>query len=158
MSAMLVLLVRCRSGATRLQSAQAGKTRPQKGQDTARPWPVDALPPASANLLSVASKPGLLAAAGPNILVIASTDAVRNAFQNKTTADEIENADDPRLDERDIDVVTDFTPDVTISTPNLRHVAFSANGDFLAVAAEERPTLHVYDVAAVVGAGRKMPL
>ncbi|CAE7210705.1 hypothetical protein PTT_10372 [Pyrenophora teres f. teres 0-1] len=132
-----------------------GKQGPKKVKILPRPWPVDALPPASANLLSVASKPGLLAAAGPNILVIASTDAVRNAFQNKTTADEIENADDPRLDERDIDVVTDFTPDVTISTPNLRHVAFSANGDFLAVAAEERPTLHVYDVAAVVGAGKK---
>ncbi|KAG9380372.1 Nucleoporin-FG domain containing protein [Pyrenophora tritici-repentis] len=132
-----------------------GKQGPKKVKILPRPWPVDALPPASANLLSVASKPGLLAAAGPNILVIASTDAVRNAFQNKTTADEIENADDPRLDERDIDVVADFTPDVTISTPNLRHVVFSANGDFLAVAAEERPTLHIYDVAAVVGAGKK---
>ncbi|RMZ70146.1 nuclear pore complex subunit [Pyrenophora seminiperda CCB06] len=132
-----------------------GKQGPKKVKILPRPWPVDALPPASANLLSVASKPGLLAAAGPNILVIASTDAVRTAFQNKTTADEIETADDPRLDERDIDVVADFTPDVTISTPNLRHVAFSANGDFLAVAAEERPTLHIYDVAAVVGAGKK---
>jgi len=132
-----------------------GKQGPKKVKLLPRPWPVDALPPASANLLSVASKPGLLAAAGPNILVIASTDAVRNAFQNKTTADEIENADDPRLDERDIDVVADFTPDVTISTPSLRHVAFSANGDFLAVAAEERPLLHIYDVAAVVGAGKK---
>ena len=132
-----------------------GKQGPNKVKILPRPWPVDALPPASANLLSVASKPGLLAAAGPNILVIASTDAVRSAFQNKTTADEIENADDPRLDERDIDVVADFTPDVTISTPNLRHVAFSANGDFLVVAAEERPSLHVYDVAAVVGAGKK---
>jgi nucleoporin NUP159 len=80
---------------------------------------------------------------------------VRKAFQNKTTADEIAKPDDPRLEDRDIDVVTDFTPDVTISTPNLRHVAFSADGDFLVTSAEIEGGLAVYSVASVVSQGKK---
>ncbi|RAR12158.1 hypothetical protein DDE83_004287 [Stemphylium lycopersici] len=132
-----------------------GKQGPKKVKILPGPWPLHRLPPASANLLSVASKPGLLAAAGPNILVIASTDAVRNAFQSKTTADDIDNPDDPRLEERDVDVVTDFTPDVTIPTENLRHVAFSADGDFLVVATEEKGSFSIFNVADVVSKGKK---
>jgi nucleoporin NUP159 len=80
---------------------------------------------------------------------------VRNAFQNKTTADEIEKADDPRLEDRDIDVVADFTPDITISTPNLRHVAFSADGDFLVTSDEAEGGVATYSVASVVSQGKK---
>ncbi|KAI4668619.1 uncharacterized protein J4E78_002446 [Alternaria triticimaculans] len=132
-----------------------GKQGPKKVKILPRPWPADNLPPACANLLSVASKPALLAAAGPNILVIASTDSVRSAFQNKTIADDIANADDPRLEERDIDVVADFTPDITISTPNLRHVAFSADGDFLVTSDEADGGVAAYNVASVVSQGKK---
>ncbi|KAH6873174.1 hypothetical protein BKA58DRAFT_468824 [Alternaria rosae] len=132
-----------------------GKQGPKKVKILPQPWPADNLPPACANLLSVASKPALLAAAGPNILVIASTDSVRSAFQNKTIADEIANADDPRLEERDIDVVADFTPDITISTPNLRHVAFSADGDFLVTSDEAEGGVTAYSVASVVSQGKK---
>ncbi|KAJ5060531.1 hypothetical protein PSV09DRAFT_2380826 [Bipolaris maydis] len=131
-----------------------GKQGPKKVKLLPQPWPADNLPSASASLLSVASKPGLLAAAGPNILVVASTDAVRKAFEGKTTADDIDKPDDPRLEERDIDVVSDFTPDVTISTENLRHVAFSADGDFLVVTPEQQASISIFSVAEVVK-GRK---
>ena len=79
---------------------------------------------------------------------------MRRAFQGKTIADDIKNPDDPRLEERDIDVVSDFTPDVTISTDNLRHVAFSADGDFLVVAAAEKGSISIFSVADIVTKGR----
>ncbi|KAG9191777.1 hypothetical protein G6011_10511 [Alternaria panax] len=132
-----------------------GKQGPKKVKILPQPWPAHALPPASASLLSVASKPGLLAAAGPNTLVVTSTDTVRHAFQSTTAADAIEKPDDPRLEDRDIDVVTDYTPDITISTPTLRHVAFSAEGDFLVTSAEADGGVTIYSVADVVSRGKR---
>ncbi|CAN9132421.1 unnamed protein product [Alternaria alternata] len=132
-----------------------GKQGPKKVKILPQPWPTDNLPPASANLLSVASKPGLLAAAGPNALVITSTDTLRKAFQNKTIADAIEQPDDPRLENRDIDVVADYTPDINISTSNLRHVAFSADGDFLVTSDEAEGGVVIYGVADVVSRGKR---
>ena len=44
------------------------------------PWPSDSQPLAAASLLSVASGKGLVAAAGPDTLVIASTERVRETF------------------------------------------------------------------------------
>jgi nucleoporin NUP159 len=80
---------------------------------------------------------------------------LRKAFQNKTTADAIEKPDDPRLEDRDIDVVTDYAPDITISTANLRHVAFSADGDFLVTSDEAGGGVAIYSVADVVSRGKK---
>ena len=51
--------------------------------------------------------------------------------------------------------MSDFTPDVTISTADLRHVVFSTDGDFLATSAEETGGLTLYDVAGLVKQGRK---
>lgn len=51
------------------------------------PWPNDSLPPPTSSLLSVASTKGLLAAAGPDGLVLASTDAVRKAYSAESTDD-----------------------------------------------------------------------
>jgi nucleoporin NUP159 len=98
-----------------------------------KPWPTDRIPPASATLLSIASKPGLLAAAGPEGLIITSTDKVRKAFEQKAG---------------EWDVISDFTPDLTIPTGDspLRHVAFSADGDFLVVSAEANGGLAVFAV------------
>jgi nucleoporin NUP159 len=132
-----------------------GHQGPKKVKILPRPWPTEHLPHASASLLSVASRPGLLAAAGPNILVITSTDGVRKAFGNKTASDD--NKDESALSERDVDVVSDFTPDVTISTSNLRQVAFSTDGEFLATSAEETGGVAVYDVNAILKQGRKDP-
>jgi nucleoporin NUP159 len=132
-----------------------GHQGPKRVKILPQPWPTERLPPASANLLSVASKPGLLAAAGPKILVVTSTDGVRKAFGNKTASDI--DKDESALSGRDVDVVSDFTPDVTISTADLRHVAFSTDGDFLVTSAEETGGLAVYDVAAIMRQGKKDP-
>lgn len=89
------------------------------------------------------SKKGLLAAAGPDALIVASTEKVRKAFSGKAG---------------EWDVVTDFTPDVTIPLggPPLRHVAFSTGGDFMVVSAEERGGLGVFGVSDVL-AGKQQP-
>ncbi|KAF2737949.1 hypothetical protein EJ04DRAFT_509906 [Polyplosphaeria fusca] len=100
------------------------------------PWPTDNLPPSSASLLSVASKRGLLAAASPNALVLVNTETARKAF------------------ERDADennAISNFEPDGLISMPQLRHVAFSSDEDFLVVSAESGGGLAVYSVDALKG-------
>lgn len=119
-----------------------GGAGPKKLKILPEPWPTDNVPPASATLLTIASKPGLLAAAGPATLVVTSTDKVRKAFEEKAGNG---------------DVVTTFTPDVTLPVPRLRHVAFSTDGDFLVISAEEKGGLAVFDVSAVVKAGRRDP-
>jgi nucleoporin NUP159 len=100
------------------------------------PWPADNLPPSSACLLSAASKRGLVAAAGPDQLVVATADSIRAAFEKD--ADESTN------------VVTDFSPAVTIPVPKLRHVAFSSDEDFLVISAEEGGGLAIYDAAGLL--------
>ncbi|KAF2001003.1 hypothetical protein P154DRAFT_522002 [Amniculicola lignicola CBS 123094] len=95
------------------------------------PWPKDALPPQTSNLLSIANKRGILAAGGPDALIIASTDSIRQQLFNP------DNTQD----------VIQFEPDGTIPAPRIRHVAFSASSeDFLVVAAEEGGGLAVYGV------------
>jgi nucleoporin NUP159 len=108
-----------------------------------KPWPSKGVPPASATLLSIASKPGLLAAAGPDTLIVVSTEKVRKAFGGKAG---------------EWDVISDFTPDVTIplGDPPLRHVLFSAAGEFLVISAEGKGGLAVFDVTKLMK-GNKMP-
>jgi nucleoporin NUP159 len=95
------------------------------------PWPLDDLPSSSASLLSVASKRGLIATAGPESLVLAHTDSVRKAFSAEAG---------------EHNIVSDFTPDVVIQVPKLRHVAFSSDEDFLVITAENGGGLAVYGV------------
>lgn len=85
--------------------------------------------------MSIASRKGLLAAAGPDSLVIASTDAVRKAFH----------ADVPANNN-----VKPFTPQATISIPRLSQLAFSTDETYLAIAAEEGGGLAVYSVDALL--------
>lgn len=134
-----------------------GKAGPKKVKLLSKPWPTTDLPPASATLLSVASKLGLLAAAGPGHLVVTSTEGVRKAFQQKTLSEEITDEKDSRLQQRDLDIVTDFTPDVTLPVPTLRHVVFSTDGDFLVISSESNGGLAVFDAAAVAKAGKTDP-
>ncbi|KAL1602751.1 hypothetical protein SLS60_006172 [Paraconiothyrium brasiliense] len=109
----------------------AGLERPKTLKLLPSPWPTDNLPPASASLLSVGPKRGLLAAASPDKLVIASTQKVRKAFQEKAA---------------EKDVVTSFMPDATLQVPQLRQVAFSADEDFLVTSAEHGGGLSVYSL------------
>ncbi|KAF2707374.1 hypothetical protein K504DRAFT_504544 [Pleomassaria siparia CBS 279.74] len=94
-------------------------------------YPADDLPPACASLLGVASKRGLIAAAGPNCLVVTSTHTTRQAFEGET---------DPG------GVVTKYSPDITINVPQLRHLAFSSGEDFLVTSAEAEGGLVIYDM------------
>ncbi|KAF2129897.1 hypothetical protein P153DRAFT_430989 [Dothidotthia symphoricarpi CBS 119687] len=100
------------------------------------PWSSASVPPPSATLLSIASRPGLLAAAGPDTLVVTSTETVRKAFSK---------------DADNEDVISDFAPDVTLPVPTLRHVVFSADGDFLVISAETQGGLAVFETAKLMG-------
>lgn len=112
-----------------------GAEGPTKLKILPNPWPTDNVPPASVTLLSIASKTGFLAAAGPDTLILASTDKVRKAFQQKPG---------------DSDVISDFAPDASMPVPKLRHVAFSSDGDFLVISAEDDGGLAVFDPKEIV--------
>lgn len=100
------------------------------------PWPRDALPPPTSSLMSVASTKGLLAAAGPDSVVVASTDSVRQAFSAPGEA---------------VDNVKPFAPQLTIPIGmRVSHVAFSADENFLVLTAETGGGLAVYEVASIM--------
>lgn len=99
------------------------------------PWLPDSLPSSTSSLLSISSKRGLLAAAGPGQLVIAETKAVRDCF---TGPAKIQNN------------IKDFTPALTIDVPRLSQVAFNADGSYLIICAESGGGLAVYDTAALL--------
>ncbi|KAF2846041.1 hypothetical protein T440DRAFT_459198 [Plenodomus tracheiphilus IPT5] len=120
-----------------------GKAGPKKVK-ILPPWPANQLPSTSATLLSISSKQGLLAAAGPGTLIVTSTAGVRKAYQNQTLSETITDASDSRLEQRDLDVVSDFTVDLTLDVPTLRHVVFSVDGDFLVISAEDGGGLAVF--------------
>ena len=98
------------------------------------PWPADALPPPTASLLSIASKKGLLAAAGPDSVIIAGTDSVRQAFSASGDGN-----------------IKTYTPQLTLPMGmRVSQVAFSADEEFLALSAETGGGLAVYEVQALM--------
>ncbi|KAL6714539.1 hypothetical protein ACLMJK_007964 [Lecanora helva] len=98
------------------------------------PWPSDHLPPPTASLLSIASNKSLLAAAGPESVVVASTDSVRQALSASTN-------DNPKS----------FTPQLILPLGmRVSQVAFSADENFLVLSAENGGGLAVYDVQAIM--------
>ncbi|MCJ1399270.1 hypothetical protein MMC11_002472 [Xylographa trunciseda] len=100
------------------------------------PWPSEALPPPTASLLSIASNRGLLAAAGPDSVVIASTDSVREAFEAVS-----DSASD----------IKPFTPQLTLPIgTRVSQVAFSADENYLVISAENGGGLAVYDVQSIM--------
>ena len=100
------------------------------------PWPTDSLPPPTASLLSVASRNGLLAAAGPDSVIIASTDAVRNAY---TATDSSDTNAKP------------FTPQLTLNIgTRISQVSFSADEDFLILSAEQGGGIAVYETKDIL--------
>lgn len=96
------------------------------------PWPANALPPSTASLLSVAPVKGLVAAAGPDSVVIAATASVRQAFSAPSAGD---------------DKFKPFVPLLTLNFDmRVSQVAFSTDEKYLAVSAEIGGGLGVYSV------------
>ncbi|KAI1107728.1 hypothetical protein F4804DRAFT_108838 [Jackrogersella minutella] len=93
-------------------------------------------PPAeNASLISIASRQGLVAAAGPDAVVLASTDAVRKAF------------DSPKVGDSEIRA---FNPPLRLSLPiRVRQLAFTADETYLILSAEQGGGLAVYEVQAL---------
>jgi len=97
-------------------------------------WAPDNLPPTSSSLLSIASSKGILAAAGPESLVLVSTDGLRAAFKNSKKKDE----------------VVQLQPDLVIPGPRLSHVAFTSDNTCLIVAAESGGGLAAHAVEGLL--------
>ena len=101
------------------------------------PWPKDNLPSPTASLLSVAPKKGILAAAGPESVIISSTDSIRQAY----TSGGDEN---PKT----------YNPQVTLTLGiRISQVAFSADEEWLVLSAENGGGLAVYAVASLMQGG-----
>ena len=100
-------------------------------------WPSDALPPPTSSLMSLASNKGLLAAAGPDVIVLASTESVREQF----TKDHAAGTSD----------IVSFEAGLKIPVQmRVSQVVFSADENYLVISAEQGGGLAVYDVAALM--------
>jgi len=97
------------------------------------PW---SPPPApNATLMSIASRRGLVAAASPDAVIIASTYAVRKAFESPKDGDS---------------ETRPFMPQMTLALPmRMCQVAFSSNEAYLVLSAEQGGGLAAYDVNAL---------
>ncbi len=98
------------------------------------PWPTDSLPPPTSSLLSIASSKGLVAAAGPESVIVASTKSVRQALHSPTDGN-----------------VKSFNPQLTLPLGmRVSQIAFSADENFLVLSAESGGGLAVYDVQSLM--------
>ncbi|KAG2169487.1 hypothetical protein VTO58DRAFT_101632 [Aureobasidium pullulans] len=98
-------------------------------------WPADRQPPAWSSLLSIASGKGLLAAATSESVILVSTETVQKAYWEVDTS---------------ANKIKDITPQLSLPVPQVSHVAFSADENSLAIAAQEGGGLAVYDVQALL--------
>lgn len=99
----------------------------------------DQAPAPTASLLSIASRKGLVAAAAPDGVVIASTESVRKAFEAPKNGDS---------------EIRPFVPQAKLSLPlRISQLAFTADEQFLIISAENGGGLAVYDVQSVVQGG-----
>lgn len=86
--------------------------------------------------MSVASKKGLVAAAGPDAIILATTKSVREAFEGKETGD---------------NNLKPFQPQLRLPMPmRISQLAFSADEQYLVLSAETGGGLAVYDVQALM--------
>lgn len=100
-------------------------------------WPSDALPPTTSSLLSIASRKGLLAAAGVDSLILAKTESVRQAFAVPGPS------------------VKAFEPQLSIPVPRVSQVVFTADENFLVISAEDGGGLAVYEVHSLLQGVKK---
>lgn len=100
------------------------------------PWPADSLPPPTASLMSVASQKGLVAAAGPDAIILATTESIRQAFEVPSSGD---------------GNFKSFQPQMRLPMPmRISQIAFSADESYLVLAAEVGGGLAVYEVQALL--------
>lgn len=87
-------------------------------------------------MLAVASRKGLLAAAGPDTVIVASTDSVRQAFSAQGSGD---------------GQIKPYNPQLTINLgTRVSQVAFSADENELVISAENGGGLAIYSVEALM--------
>ncbi|TLS28581.1 hypothetical protein PpBr36_00263 [Pyricularia pennisetigena] len=92
-------------------------------------------PAPTASLISIASKKGLVAAAGPDAVHIATTESVRKAFQAAKVGDS---------------EVRPFEPQAKLPLPmRISQLAFTCDEQYLIISAESGGGLAVYDVQSV---------
>jgi nucleoporin NUP159 len=103
------------------------------------PWSPEKYPITTASLLSVASGRGLLAAAGPDALVIATTESVRQAASSGSKDK----------------TKQQFTPQATIPVPRVSQVVFSSDESCLVISAEEGGGLAVYDTNGLLNGNKE---
>ncbi|CZT47288.1 related to nucleoporin [Rhynchosporium secalis] len=97
------------------------------------PWPANQLPPPTSSLMSIASQRGLLAAAGPDAIIVASTESVRKAFEGAGGN------------------IKQFQPQLNMPMPmRVSQVAFSADETYLVLSAETGGGLAVYEVQSLL--------
>ncbi|EHK15760.1 uncharacterized protein TRIVIDRAFT_39156 [Trichoderma virens Gv29-8] len=96
----------------------------------------ETLPTATSSLLSVASKRGLVAAAGPDQLIIATTESIRKAFEA------------PKDGDSDVRA---FEPQLKIPMPmRVSQLVFTADENYLVLSAESGGGLAVYQVQSLL--------
>ncbi|KAB8299264.1 hypothetical protein EYC80_001349 [Monilinia laxa] len=97
-------------------------------------WPSDNLPPPTSSLMSIASHRGLLAAAGPDAIVVARTESVQKAFEAPGSGN-----------------FKSFQPELRIPmSMRVSQLAFSADDAYLVISAEAGGGLAVYEVDALL--------
>jgi nucleoporin NUP159 len=90
----------------------------------------------TASLLSIASRRGLVAAAGPDQIILATTETVRQAFGHP---------DDKGPD------ISEFQPQLKLPMPmRISQIAFTADEDYLILSAENGGGLAVYEVQSLL--------
>jgi nucleoporin NUP159 len=86
--------------------------------------------------MSIASRKGLIAAAGPDAVIVAQTKSVRKAFEGGETGDNNLKA---------------FKPELTLPMPmRISQLAFSSDESYLILSAENGGGLAVYEVDAIL--------
>ncbi|KAM3066021.1 hypothetical protein ACMFMG_009759 [Clarireedia jacksonii] len=97
------------------------------------PWPSDNLPPPTSSLMGIASHRGLIAAAGPDCIIVATTESVRKAFEGPGGN------------------FKSFDPQLKIPMPmRVSQLAFTADDSYLVLSAESGGGLAVYEVDALL--------
>lgn len=116
-----------------------------------QPWPADSLPRPSASLLAIASKKKLIAAAGPDGLILTGTAALRSQYIPRRRK-----KDERRGVQEDEPALKPYNPEIKLQVPRLSHVAFSSDESCLVIVAEQGGGLACYDVNALTN-GSKEP-